>query len=39
MLKPRDTAPDFELPDFDDRTVKLSDFRDRTVILFNFSSW
>jgi peroxiredoxin len=39
MLRPGDKAPDFELPDLDDRTVELSNFRGQTVVLFNFSSW
>lgn len=39
MLRPGDEAPDFRLPNLNDRTVKLSDFRGQTVVLFNFSSW
>jgi peroxiredoxin len=39
MLRPGDAAPDFELPDLNDRTVELSDLRGQTVVLFNFSSW
>ena len=27
-------APDFALPDEEDRTVRLSDFRGRTVVVF-----
>jgi len=33
MIEPGDQAPDFELPDQDGRTVKLSDFRGQKVVL------
>ncbi len=39
MLKPKDLAPDFALPDLDGSSLSLSDFRGQRVILFNFSSW
>jgi thioredoxin-dependent peroxiredoxin len=34
MIEPGDEAPDFELPDQDGRTVKLSDFRGRPVVVY-----
>jgi thioredoxin-dependent peroxiredoxin len=34
MIEPGDTAPDFELPDQDGNTVRLSDLRGRTVVLY-----
>jgi peroxiredoxin Q/BCP len=33
-IKPGDTAPDFELPDQDGNTHKLSDLRGKTVVLY-----
>ena len=33
MLSAGDTAPEFELHDHLDRTVRLSDFRGRSVVL------
>ena len=33
MLKPGDTAPDFEVKDHGGKTVKLADFNGKTVIL------
>lgn len=33
MLKPGDTAPDFELPAHDGQTVKLSEQRGKKVLL------
>lgn len=32
MLKVGDDAPDFELPNQDGETVRLSDFRGKTVV-------
>ena len=34
MIESGDPAPDFELPDQDGRTVKLSDFRGQRVVLY-----
>jgi len=34
MVEPGDVAPDFELPDQDGRTVKLSDFRGQPVVVY-----
>jgi peroxiredoxin Q/BCP len=34
MLQAGDQAPDFELPDQNDDTVKLSDFKGQTVVLY-----
>jgi peroxiredoxin Q/BCP len=34
MIEPGRDAPDFELPDQDGRTVKLSDFRGQTVVVY-----
>ena len=34
MLKPNDTAPDFELQADDDSTIRLSDLRGRKVVLY-----
>ena len=34
MLSPGDTAPDFELPDQNGETVRLSDLRGRRVVLY-----
>ena len=34
MLKPGDTAPDFELPDHDGNPVRLSEHRGTTVVLY-----
>jgi peroxiredoxin Q/BCP len=34
MIEPGDKAPDFELPDQDDRAVKLSDFKGVPVVLY-----
>jgi len=34
MIEPGDKAPDFELPDQDGDTVKLSDFKGKTVVLY-----
>src|SRR6202140_5994836 len=34
MVEPRQRAPDFELPDQDGRTVKLSDFRGQPVVVY-----
>jgi len=34
MIEPGDKAPDFELPDQDGRTVKLSDFRGQPVVVY-----
>jgi thioredoxin-dependent peroxiredoxin len=36
MPTPGETAPDFELPNQDGETVKLSDFRGKKVILFAY---
>lgn len=36
MPKANEPAPDFELPNQDGRSVKLSDFRGRRVVLFAF---
>ena len=33
-LKPKDKAPDFNLPDPDGKKVSLSDFKGRKVLLF-----
>lgn len=33
MLKPGDSAPDFEVPDHEGRTVRLRDLRGRRVVL------
>lgn len=32
-------APDFELPDLDGATHRLSDFRGRKVVLYAYASW
>jgi len=34
MLSPGEEAPDFELPDQDGRTVKLSEFRGQNVVVY-----
>jgi peroxiredoxin Q/BCP len=34
MLEPGDKAPDFELPDQNSDSVKLSDLRGQTVVLY-----
>lgn len=34
MIEPGDEAPDFELPDEDGRTVKLSDFRGQPTVVY-----
>jgi len=34
MIEPGEEAPDFELPDQDGRTVKLSDFRGEPVVVY-----
>ena len=34
MIEQGDSAPDFELPDQDGRTVKLSDFRGQPVVVY-----
>ena len=34
MIEPGDEAPDFQLPDQDGRSVKLSDFRGTPVVLY-----
>jgi peroxiredoxin Q/BCP len=34
MIEPGETAPDFELPDQDRRTVRLDDFRGQRVVLY-----
>jgi len=34
MIQPGDDAPDFDLPDQDGRSVKLSDFRGQSVVLY-----
>jgi len=34
MIEPGDKAPDFELPDQDGDTVKLSDLKGKTVVLY-----
>jgi len=34
MLSPGETAPDFELPDQDGNTVRLSDLKGQTVVLY-----
>ncbi len=34
MIEPGQPAPDFELPDQDGRTVRLSDLRGRPVVLY-----
>jgi peroxiredoxin Q/BCP len=34
MLQTGRAAPDFELPDQDGNSVRLSDFRGRTVVLY-----
>jgi peroxiredoxin Q/BCP len=34
MIDPGDPAPDFTLPDQDDRAVKLSDFRGQPVVVY-----
>lgn len=34
MIEPGQTAPDFDLPDQDGRTVKLSDFRGQPVVVY-----
>jgi thioredoxin-dependent peroxiredoxin len=34
MIEPGEVAPDFELPDQDGRTVKLSDLRGQPVVLY-----
>lgn len=34
MIEPGDEAPDFELPDQDGRTVKLSDYRGQPVVVY-----
>jgi peroxiredoxin Q/BCP len=34
LIEPGDKAPDFELPDQDGRTVKLSDFRGQPVVVY-----
>ena len=34
MLEPGDSAPDFSLPDQDERAVKLSDFRGTPVVIY-----
>jgi peroxiredoxin Q/BCP len=34
MIEQGDNAPDFELPDQDDRAVKLSDFRGQPVVVY-----
>jgi peroxiredoxin Q/BCP len=36
MLKPGDTAPDFEVKDDHDRTVRLSDFSGKKDVLLWF---
>ena len=33
------TAPDFQLPTVDGRTLRLSDYRGQKIILFHFASW
>lgn len=33
MLRPGDSAPDFEAPDHEGRTVRLRDLRGRRVVL------
>jgi peroxiredoxin Q/BCP len=34
MIEPGDAAPDFELPDQDGRTVKLSDYRGQRLVVY-----
>lgn len=34
MIEPGQTAPDFELPDQDGETVKLSDLKGQRVVLY-----
>ncbi len=34
MIEPGEAAPDFELPDQDDRAVKLADFRGKPVVVY-----
>jgi peroxiredoxin Q/BCP len=34
MIEQGDEAPDFELPDQDGRTVKLSDYRGQPVVVY-----
>ena len=33
LITPGELAPDFELPDIDGNTVRLSDFRGKPVVL------
>jgi peroxiredoxin Q/BCP len=37
VIEQGDKAPDFELPDQDDRPVRLSDFRGQRVVLYFYS--
>jgi peroxiredoxin Q/BCP len=34
VIEPGDSAPDFELPDQDGRTLRLQDFRGKPVVLY-----
>jgi thioredoxin-dependent peroxiredoxin len=36
MLNENDVAPDFELPDDEGKTVRLSDFKGKRVVLYFF---
>ena len=37
QLKPKDKAPDFNLPDQNGNMVSLSDFKGRKILLFFYS--
>ena len=34
-----ETAPDFSLPSFDGKNIRLSQFRGKKLILFMWASW